>query len=91
MAEVIRVGSIGDVAALENSCSAFTDGLRDALGGFISATGVVGSSWRDAEFNPIEDLANEIKFACEQAQTVVDDILIPFVARKRAALENRPR
>ena len=90
MASGIRVGSIGDVAALENSCSAFTDGLRDAVDRFVSATAELGSSWRDAEFRTIEDIALQIKDACGQAQNVVDGILIPFVSRKRSALESRP-
>ena len=90
MASGIKVGSIGDVASLENSCNAFTGGLSDALGRFASATGELGSSWRDAEFRNIEDIAAEISDACVQAQNVVGDILMPFVQRKRAALENRP-
>lgn len=90
MAGGIRVGSISDVAALENSCDAFTEGLRDAVGRFASATGELGSSWRDAEFRNIEEIAAEINDACVHAQNVVGDILVPFVQRKRAALENRP-
>lgn len=90
MAGQIQVGNISDLVALENSCTAFTEGLRDLVGRFASATGELGSRWRDEKFKDIENLADEIGTACVQAQNVVGEILIPFVERKRAALEGRP-
>lgn len=90
MASNVRVGSATDLSALENSCNSFTEGLRDAVGAFGSATGELGSSWRDAQFRTIEGLADEIVSVCSQAQDVVGNLLMPFVQRKRAALESRP-
>ena len=90
MAGSIRVGSIADIAALESACNSFSDGLRDQINRFIAATSALECSWRDAEYKKIEELAAQIASVCNDAQSVVSGILIPFVARKRAVLENRP-
>ncbi len=90
MAGDIRVGSIDDVVALENSCNSFADGLRDAVERFVSATAELESSWRDEEFKTVQELADDITDACRSAETVVGEILMPFVQRKRIVLDQRP-
>jgi hypothetical protein len=90
MANEVKVGNLADLNTLESSCNSFSEGLRSAVGAFKSATSDLGSGWRDAKVRDIESMSDEIVSVCEKAQNIVGDLLVPFIQRKRAALENRP-
>ena len=89
MSGQVNVGNVDDIAVFESRCFDYQYGLEQVRSALQQSLGVVGETWRDADYTAMEGIVTEIGDLLNRGLQVVAEDLLPFVQRKRQVIEEK--
>lgn len=90
MKNCIRIEDEKELGVFESKCKELESRLNMLKEQLSNQTQALGQFWRDNEYNNLCSRVCPINSECNKAIDVINQSLLPFVARKRDALGYRP-
>lgn len=87
----VDVAEIERVHVFERKVKAYQESRKTLSAKFHRAVEIVGATWKDADYRKIVQLSEVVERQLQAAGRVVDEHLVPFLARKRAVIDEKGR